>query len=206
MIRRPGRRTAVAHKAASLLLGYPDQQLFDQLPLITDAVATLPDDLGQPLRSFVEHLSATPPTSAQQDYVATFDLRPRCCLYLTWWTHGDTRERGKALVRFKEIYRAAGLTPPDSELPDHLGVVLEFAVTGDPKAGRALLAEHRAALELLRAALHGRRSPYAHLVEVVLATLPPAGPDVHDAVRRIAAAGPPQERVGLEPYPTGGPR
>jgi nitrate reductase molybdenum cofactor assembly chaperone NarJ/NarW len=67
-----------AHKAASLLLGYADQQLFDQLPLITDSVATLPDDLGQPRQPFVEHLSATPPTSAQQDYVATFDLRPRC--------------------------------------------------------------------------------------------------------------------------------
>jgi len=109
-------------------------------------------------------------------------------------------------VRFKEVHRAAGLTPPERELPDHLSVVLEFAATGDPAAGRALLAQHHAALELLHAALHGRRSPYARLVGVVLARLLSAGPDVHDTVRRIAAAGPPQERAGLEPYPTGGPR
>jgi nitrate reductase delta subunit len=66
--------------------------------------------------------------------------------------------------------------------------------------------EHRPALELLRTALSGRRSPYARLVEVALATLPAAAPDVRETVRRIAATGPPQERVGLEPYPSGGPR
>ncbi len=198
------RRIAVAHKAASLLLGYPDQHLFDQLPTITNATATLPRDLSRPLGLFLDHLASSTPTAAQQDYVATFDLRPRCCLYLTWWTHGDTRERGKALVGFKDIYRAAGLTPPDDELPDHLCVVLEFAAT--EKAGRGLLAQHRAALELLKDALHRYRSPYARLVEAVIATLPPAGPDVLTTARRIAAEGPPQERVGLEPYPTGGPR
>ncbi|MEV0289623.1 MULTISPECIES: nitrate reductase molybdenum cofactor assembly chaperone [unclassified Kribbella] len=198
--------TAVAHKAASLLLAYPDEELFDRLPMITDALSTLPADVGAPLRSFAEHLAASTPAAAQRDYVATFDLRPRCCLYLTWWTHGDTRERGKALVGFKDIYRAAGLTPPDDELPDHLSVVLEFAATGDAKAGVALLTQHRAALELLKDALHRHRSPYAQLVETVLATLPPSGPDVLLAARRIAAEGPPQERVGLEPYPTGGPR
>ena len=198
------RRTAVAHKAASLLLGYPDEQLFEQLPMITSAIATLPAKPAGPLRSFLDHLAATRPAAAQQDYVATFDLRPRCCLYLTWWTHGDTRERGKALVGFKDIYRAAGLTPPDDELPDHLCVVLEFAAI--EKAGRTLLAQHQAALELLKDALHRYRSPYAQLVEAVIATLPAAGPDVLTAARRIAADGPPQERVGLEPYPTRGPR
>ncbi|MFI7065262.1 nitrate reductase molybdenum cofactor assembly chaperone [Kribbella sp. NPDC050124] len=200
------RTTAVAHKATSLFLGYPDQELFEQLPMITNAISTLPDKLATPLHSFAGHLAATTPDAAQRDYVATFDLRPRCCLYLTWWTHGDTRERGKALVGFKEIYRAAGLTPPEGELPDHLSVVLEFAATGDPKAGLALLTQHRAALELLKDALHRHKSPYAQLVETVLATLPPSGPDVVLAARRIAAEGPPQERVGLEPYPAGEPR
>lgn len=199
------RTTAVAHKAASLLLAYPDQELFDRLPMITAAISTLPADVATPLRSFADHLAASTPATAQRDYVATFDLRPRCCLYLTWWTHGDTRERGKALVGFKDIYRAAGLTPPDDELPDHLSVVLEFAAT-EAKAGVALLTQHRAALELLKDALRRHRSPYAQLVETVLATLPPSGPDVLLAARRIAAEGPPQERVGLEPYPAGGPR
>jgi nitrate reductase molybdenum cofactor assembly chaperone NarJ/NarW len=198
------RRTAVAYQAVALLLGYPDERLFARLPVIASGVDTLPGDLAGPLQGFVNHLTATGTATAQRDYVRTFDLRARCCLYLTWWTHGDTRDRGKALVRFKEIYRAAGLTPPDDELPDHLCVVLEFAATGDPKAGRAVLAEHRPALELLRASLTARSSPYAPLLDVVIATLPAAGDDVRDTVRRIAASGPPHERVGLEPYPTSG--
>jgi len=204
--RAPDLATAATRQAVSLLLAYPEQQLLDQVPTIADAVKGLRPAVRTPLRQFLDHIEATPLAALQQDYVATFDLRQRCCLYLTWWTHGDTRERGKALVRFKEIYRAAGLVPPERELPDHLAVVLEFAAVGDAAAGSALLVEHRPALELLHDALSKRRSPYALLVEVVRAMLPPAGPSVREAVRRIAATGPPREQVGLEPYPTGEPR
>jgi nitrate reductase molybdenum cofactor assembly chaperone NarJ/NarW len=200
------RRTAVTYQAVALLLGYPDEELYTRLPVIAQAVDELPDALAVPLRNFVDHLTATGTAAAQREYVATFDQRARCCLYLTWWTHGDTRDRGTALVRFKEVYRDARLTPPDKELPDHLSVVLEFAATGDLEAGRAILTEHRPAIELLRSSLAGRSSPYVRLLDVVVATLPAAGTDVRDAVRRIAAAGPPRERVGLEPFPTGGPR
>jgi nitrate reductase molybdenum cofactor assembly chaperone NarJ/NarW len=200
------RRTAVTYQAVALLLGYPDEQLFGRLPVIARAVDELPADLTVPLRGFVDHLTAIGTAAAHREYVATFDLRARCCLYLTWWTHGDTRERGKAMVRFKQIYRDAGLTPPDDELPDHLSVVLEFTATGDFEAGRAILTEHRPAIELLCSSLAGRSSPYARLLDVVVATLPAAGADVRDAVRRIAAAGPPREHVGLEPFPTGAPR
>lgn len=200
------RRTAVTYQAVALLLGYPDEQLFANLPVIGNAVDELPDGTAKPVRNFIDHLTATGTAAAQREYVATFDQRSRCCLYLTWWTHGDTRERGKALVQFKEVYRDHGLTPPDKELPDHLSVVLEFAATGDLDAGRAILSEHRPAIELLRSSLAGRSSPYVQLLDVVVATLPAAGTDVRDAVRRIAAAGPPREKVGLEPFPTGGSR
>ena len=200
------RRLAVTYQAVALLLGYPDEQLFARLPVIGAAVDELPADQAGPLRGFADHLTAIGTAAAQREYVVTFDQRARCCLYLSWWTHGDTRERGKALVRFKQVYRDAGLTPPHDELPDHLSVVLEFAATGDMEAGRAILTEHRAALELLRSSLTGRSSPYAPLVDVVASTLPAAGTDVRDAVSRIAAAGPPREQVGLEPYPTGGAR
>ena len=55
-----------------------------------------------------------------EHYVAVFDMKRRCCPYLTYWTHGDTRNRGAALVRFKQVYRASGAVPRDDELPDHL--------------------------------------------------------------------------------------
>ena len=58
------------------------------------------------------------------------------------WTDGDTRNRGQAILRFKQAYIAAGFELDDRELADHLAVVLEFAV-GDRLTGDALLSEHR---------------------------------------------------------------
>jgi nitrate reductase delta subunit len=105
-----------------------------------------------------------------------------------------------ALLRFKHAYRAAGLELGDSELPDHLAVVLEFAATGDPVVGQRLMTEHRAGLELIRLGLRETGSPWAHVLESVSATLPPLGRREHEAVARLAAEGPPEEEVGLAPF------
>ncbi len=134
------------------------------------------------------------------DYVATFDLRRRCCLYLSYYAYGDTRKRGVALLAFKRAYRQAGVELATIELPDHLSVVLEFAATTDLAAGRALLLEHRAGVELLRLALQDAASPYADAVAAVTATLPALRGDERQAVARLAAEGPPGEDVGLEPF------
>jgi nitrate reductase delta subunit len=88
------------------------------------------------------------------------------------------------------------------ELPDHLCVVLEYAATVDQDLGWGLLLDHRAGLELLRMSLRDEGSPWAGAVEAVTATLPPLKGDEMDAVRRLAAEGPPEEEVGLTPYAT----
>lgn len=198
----PEERT-ITWQAASLLLGYPDDRLLALRPLLRRAAAELPDATGGPLGRFLDHLDATPPAALAADYVATFDHRKRCCLYLTYYAYGDTRERGKALLRFKTAYREAGLDLDDGELPDHLSVVLEFAATADPEAGHRLLTGHRAGLELLRLALTEARSPWSAVLQAVSATLPPLSGDDHEAVRRLAAEGPPEEEVGTQTY--GGP-
>jgi nitrate reductase delta subunit len=105
-----------------------------------------------------------------------------------------------ALLRLKQTYAAAGLRLTDEELPDHLAVVLEYAAT-DPDRGAKLLTEHRAGVELLRLALHDGNSPWAAVLDSVSATLPPLHGDQHQAVARLAAAGPPGEQVGLDPFP-----
>lgn len=87
----------------------------------------------------------------------------------------------------------------DDELPDHLAVVLEFAAA-DPVTGARLLIEHRAGLELLRLALREDGSPWAAVLESVSATLPALAGDEREAVMRLAADGPPEEQVGLDPY------
>jgi len=192
-----GTDSVLAWQSASLLLDYPDEQLLARRDLLRSAA----DALGDPaLTRFLDHLDATPLPELAADYVATFDHRKRCCLYLTYYAHGDTRKRGMALLRFKHAYRIAGFALDDVELPDHLAVVLEFAATIDPKIGRRLMIEHRAGLELLRLALHDTGSPYADVLDAVSATLPALVGRERDAVARLAAEGPPEEEVGLAPF------
>ena len=90
----------------------------------------------------------------------------------------------------------------ESELPDHLCVVLEYAATIDQASGRQLMLDHRAGLELLRLSLRDLGSHWFSVVNAVCATLPPLRGDERDAVRRLAAEGPPEEEVGLAPFAT----
>ncbi len=193
----------VTWQAASLLLGYPDQRLREQLPVVRDAATCLPDRLGRPLLEVVDHLVGSELEDLQEAYVETFDTRRRCNLFLTYFLHGDTRNRGMALLRFKQTYLRSGFVlDSGEELPDHLCVVLEYAATVDRQLGWELLLDHRAGLELLRLALHEQESPWAGAVSAVSATFPPLRGDERDAVRALAAAGPPAEEVGLTPYGT----
>jgi nitrate reductase delta subunit len=202
-----------AWQTQSLLLAYPDEQFPQRLALAHRVAPTLPARVRDPLLRFTEHAENTPADELAAAYVATFDHRKRCCPYLTYYAHGDTRKRGIALLRLKQAYAAAGLRLSDDELPDHLAVVLECAGM-DPPTGHRLLTEHRAGLELLRLALRAEDSPWTAVLESVSATLPPLKGDEQQAVARLAAEGPPEEQVGLAPYtpsqympdPAGGPR
>lgn len=201
------RQLTVAWQSASLLLGYPDERLLADLPTIRGASHELPAPVGGPIREVVVHLESTPLTDLQADYVETFDRRRRNSLFLTYFAHGDTRKRGVALLRFKQTYLRSGFVlDADSEhggeLPDHLCVVLEFGATVERGLGWGLLMDHRAGLELLRMSLRDEGSAWTGAVEAVTATLPPLRGDETEAVRRLAAEGPPEEEVGLTPYAT----
>lgn len=201
----PADQLAVTWQSASLLLGYPDDQLVADLPVVRAAIDTLPDRLAEPLRRVVDQLEATPLPDLQVDYVETFDSRRRCNLYLTYFTHGDTRKRGLALLRFKQTYLRSGFVldadpARGEELPDHLCVVLEYAATVDQRLGWKLLLDHRASLELLRLSLRDAGSLWTGAVEAVCATLPRVRADEADLVRKLVEEGPPAEEVGLTPY------
>jgi nitrate reductase delta subunit len=130
--------------------------------------------------------------------VATFDLRRRCALYLTYYRYGDTRKRGMAMLAFKAAYRTAGFEPTGDELPDYLPLVLDFASL-HPR-GEKLLRAHRADLELLLRALRQAGSPYAGVIEAICTQLPALRRPDLARVSRAWEAGPPAEDVGLEPF------
>lgn len=208
--RRSVSRPAI-YKLCSLFLLYPDGELLAARQDLLDAVRDLPESRpALALAAFAEWWASADPLALEQHFVEVFDLDKRCGLYLTFYGEGDRRQRGMALLRLKRLYRAAGLPLEGPELPDYLPLMLEFAAAAPDGQGDVVLREHRAALELLRSSLHERRTPYAQVLDVVCATLGEPSPAERARAVAFAAAGPPQELVGLEPFapgevmPTGG--
>ena len=189
---------ATTWQVVSLLLDYPDETLVERLPMLTDVVGGLPEDLRMPLRRFLDHVTDVGLEELQRDYVDTFDVTRRCCLHLTYFLHGDTRNRGAALVQIKQNFRRHGVefTDDDAELPDHLSVVLEFGATVDAPTAWKLLNDHRVGIELLRRALAERSSVWLDVVDALRATLPVLAGDDEEALARLIAEGPRRSSSG----------
>lgn len=188
-------------QVVSLLLDYPDALLVERVPMLRSVVATLPDPQREPLTEVLDTLERANLRELQSDYVDTFDVTRKCSLHLTYFTQGDTRRRGVALVEFKQAYRKAGVEfDTDAELPDHLCVVLEFGAVQDWATAWHLLNRNRVGIEVLRAGLAQRGSPWLPAVQALRSTLPELDGDDETALLRLVAEGPPQEEVGLEPY------
>ncbi|BBX95476.1 nitrate reductase molybdenum cofactor assembly chaperone [Mycobacterium lacus] len=196
-------RDRLVWQAASLLLSYPEDGLGGlaaRLDTVDELLAHISGPAATLLGRTVEALRAREPMAVAMDYVETFDMRRRTTMYLTYWTAGDTRNRGREMLAFATAYRGAGVEPPRAEAPDHLPVVLEFAAIVDPEVGRGLLTEHRVPIDVLRCALADAKSPYAHTVAAVCATLPAANDQDVRRAQRLAQSGPPVESVGLQPF------
>ena len=198
--RAPGLTDRLTWQAASLLLAYPDEQRDERLDTVETLLTNIDGAARELLGRTLVALRATEPLAAAQDYVETFDMKRRSTMYLTYWTAGDTRNRGREMLVFATAYREAGVEPPKSEAPDHLPVVLEFAATVDPEVGRRLLIEHRIPIDVLLQALTEAQSPYAHAIAAVCQTLPPVTDQDVQRARRLAESGPPAEAVGLQPF------
>jgi len=193
--------TATTFKLCSLLLSYPDAELLEARQSLAAHVAEVRAARARAaLERFCEWWVVADPLALQQHYVETFDLDKRCSLYVTFYGEGDKRTRGAALLRLKQMYRSAGLPLAGSELPDYLPAMLEFAASASDGRGQIVLREHRAALELLRLSLRDRGTAYADVLEAVHHTLGELSAADRARAIGLAAGGPPQELVGLEPF------
>jgi len=193
------RHRRVAFAAGSVLLRYPDERLIEDLALIVTATGGLPKALRQPFEEFTEHLMTMPLLNLQAQYVTTFDLKRRSCLYLSYYLNGDTRRRGMALWQFQEAYRLAGFQVLRGELPDYLPALLELAASGGEDMAIELMEQHRAGIHVLLAALDELSSAYAGVVRAVDSLLPAPVPGAIANALLLARKGPPTELVGIEP-------
>ncbi|MGB9033432.1 MAG: nitrate reductase molybdenum cofactor assembly chaperone [Paeniglutamicibacter sp.] len=189
-----------AWQCASILLDYPDELLLLRLDLLDEVAASLPAKIGAGLLETIRYLRRPGVADTQSQYVDTFDTRRRGCLFLTYFSNGETRKRGLALLRIKQVYARAGLELAPEQLPDHLCVVLEFGALTDAKAGLKIILDNRAGLELLRLHLRETDSPWSGAVESVCSTLPGLKGTDHEIVARLIAEGPADEQVGLDTY------
>ncbi len=157
-------------QAASLLLDYPQPEEAKDVELLLRAVAGLrPGEAKRRLTAFLDAWKEMTPRAREQAYVQTFDLNAKACLYLTARQRGDKRYRGRQLLRLRDEYRRHGLEATHEELPDYLPLMLEFAA--HEADGLRLLQDERAALNDLRDCLHSLASPFADVLEAVLAVL-----------------------------------
>ena len=158
-------------RALARLLAYPGAELRAQMPSLIDALRTeqvLPAARVAELQALVQQVCTMDPYEAEARYVDTFDRGRQTSLHLFEHIHGDSRERGPALIDLTQTYERAGLFLDGKELPDHLGVVLEFASTQPPAVAREFLAEMAHILNALFSALQSKASPYASVVAAVL--------------------------------------
>jgi nitrate reductase delta subunit len=186
--------------AGSWLLSYPDAAMLERTGQLRRLVASLPDLVKESLTRTLDAFAAADHLELAEQYVDTFDTRRRGCLYLTYFSQGDTRRRGMALVRIKQDFRAAGVEVGDEELPDHLPLVLEFAAAHDATRGAKILRQNRPGLELLRLHLEEISAPWHGAVRAISATLPRLDADDRAAVVKLAQEGPEEETVGLDGY------
>lgn len=186
--------------AVSWLLTYPEREVFARYPMVRELAGGLPEPSRSALLRTVDLLGERDEVSVQEEYVDTFDTRRRGCLHLTYFSHGDTRRRGMALLRIKQDFRAAGLEIGSEELPDHLPVVLEFGAGHDAERGAKILRANRPGVELLRLHLAEIGSPWHGALVALCSTLPPLDADDRAAVLKLAEEGPEDESVGLDGY------
>lgn len=150
-------------KALSLILSYPTPELQRAMPEIGGVLAADPRLTAaarRALRPLVEALTTRDIYEVQETFVMLFDRSRTLSLNLFEHVHGESRDRGGAMVSLVETYRAGGFDPVTSELPDHLPVLLEFLATRPTAESREVLADAAHIFEALNARLNRRQSPY----------------------------------------------
>lgn len=151
-------------KALSLILSYPTQDLRLAMPEIGGVLAAdsrLTAAARRALRPLVEYLRDEDIYDLEERYVALFDRSRTLSLNLFEHVHGESRDRGGAMVSLVEMYREAGFDPVTAELPDHLPVLLEFLSTRPHDESRETLADAAHIFAALQERLQRRDSDYA---------------------------------------------
>ena len=158
-------------RVLALLLGYPDAplraHLADMRVALQEEQALSAGRLVE-LDALIVLLGSKAVLEVEADYVELFDRGRATSLHLFEHVHGDSRDRGPAMIDLTKTYEQAGLFLGEGEMPDFVPVVLEFASTLAPRQAREFLAEMGHIFNAIFAALQQRESPYAAVLGALL--------------------------------------
>jgi nitrate reductase delta subunit len=161
----------VSLRVLAALLAYPDARLRGELAgmmLLLARDGALSGARLAELDALAHWLADGDPLDVEAEYVETFDRGRATSLHLFEHVHGDSRERGPAMIDLARTYAAAGLMLKEGELPDFLPVVLEFASTQPAREARAFLGEIAHLVNAIFGALLQRGSRYAAVMGALL--------------------------------------
>ncbi|MBX3489928.1 nitrate reductase molybdenum cofactor assembly chaperone [Parvibaculum sp.] len=154
---------AVTYRALSRLMSYPEAMLQKEAGVCVEAIrgeGLVPDRILASLRRLADYLSGSDLYEVQSAYVDLFDRTRSLSLHLYEHVHGESRERGPAMVGLIELYREHGLEMEVSDLPDYLPVFLEFLSILPDEQAASLIGEAAHVLEAISERLKKRQSPY----------------------------------------------
>ena len=158
-------------RALSRLLQYPDVELIQHLLDVSGALLSMPKmskKVHDGLIEFLDHLESTDLLGLQEDYVECFDRGRATSLHLFEHVHGDSRERGQAMVDLLQTYKEGGLELSANDLPDHLSVILEFASTLPQDQAKEFIGEMAHILNAVYSTLVARNNRYAWLIAAAI--------------------------------------
>jgi nitrate reductase delta subunit len=165
------RPMATTLRVLAHLLSYPGAELREHLPELREALhaeRALGDDRLAELDLLIDRLSSPRSFDTEAGYVELFDRGRGTSLHLFEHVHGDSRDRGPAMVDLLQTYEQAGLYLAPGELPDYLPAVLEYASTQPPKEAGDFLREIAALAQVIFSALLRRESAYASVLAALL--------------------------------------
>lgn len=177
-------------KVLSLLLSYPEAEMLealDEMAAVIDQDPLLPEPRKQALQALLAGYRDVDLLDRQEDYVALFDRGRFLSLHIFEHVHGESRDRGQAMVNLLEMYQSHGFEMDSRELPDYLPLFLEFlSQLPSEQEALQLLQDAMPVLSLLGARLIERGSQFAAIFDA-LADL--AGePEEIDTIRQQAAS------------------
>ncbi|WP_163969796.1 nitrate reductase molybdenum cofactor assembly chaperone [Oceanobacillus halotolerans] len=157
------------YKIASTFLHYPEKEVLDTLPEVKKEIDKIENPtVNAYLKSFVYYLESTPFDKLCEDYVYTFDFHGIATLNLTYNVFKDSRERGEALVKLRQIFNDTDLEAETDELPDYLPLILEFLSLAEDEYVERLLKLHFNSMKKVDQDLAENDSPYHFLLKATI--------------------------------------